>query len=94
MTERFVFNERIDEALVALGELGPIGHTDDYLLALTVSKGLWAGFYLALRHPEWFAQLITEGNAIIDEDIHADLDWTEKQEWEAIVDRLVNGEPL
>jgi hypothetical protein len=89
-------NKRIDAVLLALGDLTPLGtDTDDYLLASIVANGLWAGFYLALRHPEWFAQLILEGNAILDSEFY-DRDeegqWTEKREWESNVDKLVNGD--
>ena len=89
----YVFNERIDEVLISLGELAPIGgDTDDYMLAVTVAKGLWAGFWLAQRHPEWLAALCLEGSAIIDAE-NSDLpDWNEKREWESVVDRLVSGE--
>lgn len=89
-----VFNDRIDEVLIKLGGLTPLGTTDDHTLAETVAKGLWAGFYLAHRHPEWFAELILEGNAIIDADTNADLDWDERREWESVVDRLVSGEEV
>ena len=89
-----VFNARIDQILVDLGCLAPLGDSDEYMLALVVSKGLWAGFYLALHHPEWFAQVILEGNAIIDEEVYEDLEWDERREWQAIVDRLVTGETL
>ena len=93
MTEQaYWLNERIDEVLVSLGDLAPIaGDTDDFTLATIVAKGLWAGFYLAHRHPEWLAALIQEGNGIIDDQINADLDWDEAREWSSIVDKLIEG---
>ena len=94
MTEQnYYINERVDEVLVSIGDLAPVGQTDDYTLAMVVSHGLWAGFYLALRHPEWFAELITEGNAALDAiNDDGETTWTEQKEWESVVDRLANGE--
>ena len=88
-----IYNERIDEVLLALAERAGIGPTDDDTLVDVVSQGLWAGFYLAQRHPEWLAELVLEANAIIEADIFdPEFPWTEQQEWESNVDRLANGE--
>lgn len=90
MTEGVYYTERIDAMLCDLGYLSPIAQTDDVTLASVVGRGLWAGFYLALRHPEWLAQVILEGNAALDDPEFED--WSEQKEWEGIADKLVSGE--